>query len=391
MIPSIFRSREKFLVLEITSKGTSGLFMSIDEDRNLIFEKLEKKINLRKFLKAPLRSISQKSWEGKYFFESRRTIIATADSSLATTIPVPLDLNREPHYAHEKITITELENLIARAQIMIFNQCRNEAGRRLHSEDIHTILVASKANHFKVDGRAVESLIDYSGKKISLLLELTFTRREIFEDLKPLFASPEGLFFAESSQVRLVSVARVRNLPLALVSANDENATLFVLTKTKGGHGVLYREKMAWSFSLIFDAIRKDFHVSLPAAREIYAAYCAKKTSVSATRVLKRTIQPAVEAFLQDIKKSKISGSIYIDAPYAIPFDVPLKTAGVACEHTPIPELLSEFNFSTEMKEVSHRPGAVFRYLAPFLEAYFDKSNSEINQKLRRRLHWLAQ
>ena len=29
------------------------------------------------------------------------------------------------------------------------------------------------------------------------------------------------------------------------------------------------------------------------------------------------------------------------------------------------------------------------RHILPFLEAYFDKGNSEINQKLRRRLHWL--
>jgi len=33
---------------------------------------------------------------------------------------------------------------------------------------------------------------------------------------------------------------------------------------------------------------------------------------------------------------------------------------------------------------------ALSRHLLPFLEAYFDKSDLEINQKLRRRLHWLA-
>jgi hypothetical protein len=387
---NLFRPKEKFLILEIAPNGTSGLFMSIDEDRNLVFERLEKKINVKTFLKSPIRNVSQRSWEGHYLFKSHRKIIAAADSTLATTIPVPLDLKRESH-VHGSITMVEFENLFAQAMTMIFNQCRSEAARRLNVEDIHAILVATKANHFDVDGRAVQNPIGCSGKKISFLLELVFTKREIFEEFKPLFGAPEEFFFAESPQVRLVSIARVRRFPLALIIAGDETASLFVLIKAKGGHDVLYREKFVWSFSLIFTAIQNDFHVSGAAARELYTAYCRHGMSPVAGRVFKKTIRPALDAFFDEVKKSKVGGSVYVDSPYDMPFDLPFHAAGVSLENVPTSEILSEVDFSVDAKEFADRPGVLFRYLAPFLEAYFDKNNSEINQKLRRRLHWLAQ
>jgi len=365
--------------------------MNIDEDRNLIFEKLEKKINVKKILRSPIRNISQQSWEGHYLFGSRRKIIAAADPALATTISVPLDLKREPHMQNARITMIEFENLFAQAMTTIFNQCRSEAARRFNMEDIHTILVSTKTSHFNIDDRAVQNPIGCFGKKISFLLELIFTKREIFEEFKPLFGAPEEFFFAESPQVCLVSIARLRRFPLALIVADDETASLFVLAKAKGGQGVLYREKFAWSFSTIFTAIQNDFRVSGSPARELYSAYCRHEMSPAAARVFKKTIQPALDAFFHEVKKSKVGGSVYVDSPYDMPFDLPFRTAGASLEDIPISEILSEVDFMADMKQSANRPGVLFRYLAPFLEAYFDRNNSEINQKLRRRLHWLAQ
>jgi hypothetical protein len=388
----LFRPKEKFLILEIAPKGTSGLFLSIDENRALVFEKLEKKINIKQFLKSPVKNVFQKSWEGNYLFKSHRKIIAAVDPALATTIPVPLDLKRESQAQKGGITMVEFENLFARAMTMIFSQCRSEAARRINAVDIHTILIAAKARDFKVDDCAVQNPIGCSGKRISFLLELIFTKREIFEEFKPLFGAPEEFFFAESPQVRLVSIARVRRFPLTLIIAGDEApSSLFVLAKAKGGHEVLYREKFAWSFSSVFAAIQDNFHVSGVVARELYAAYCARAMSAPAAKVFKKTIQPALISFFDEIKKSKVGGSVYVDAPYDMPFELPLHAAGVSIENVPASEILSEVDFLPGTQEFAERPSVLFRYLAPFFEAYFDKNNSEINQKLRRRLHWLAQ
>ena len=60
-------------------------------------------------------------------------------------------------------------------------------------------------------------------------------------------------------------------------------------------------------------------------------------------------------------------------------------------------ELFAELGFTLpqdsafrKLRRRGHRD-AMLRPLLYFVEAYFDKSNSEINQKLRRRLHWLAE
>ena len=64
--------KEKFLILEISPLGTNGLFLSVGEDRAIILEKFVRNINLKKFLKSPVRRMTQKSWEGEYLFKSRR-------------------------------------------------------------------------------------------------------------------------------------------------------------------------------------------------------------------------------------------------------------------------------------------------------------------------------
>jgi len=388
--PTLFKPREKFLVLAIGPSGADGLFLSVDEDRNIIFEKRTKNIDLKKFFASPMRSITQKSWEGNYFFKAHRKVIAAVDSSLATTIPIPLDLTREYGAERTEVVLPELENLIAQAMGKIFNQCRSEAAKRLAVHEIDTIMVGAKARNFKIDRHLVVNPVGFTGKKISLLLELTFTGRALFEDLKQFFNAPEDFFFAESAQARMAALARTRKLPLNLiVDEGPRGASLFVLEKTKDGHPVLYREKLAWSFDVLFLRIAAELGVSAGAAREMYRAYLHNTMSESATRAFKKFIDPAVEQFLKEIGKGKLKGFTYVDAEHDLPFPLPHKHGVVTFDQFPLAETLQQLGFVE--REGSYGSDAVIsRHLLPFIEAYFDKSNSEINQKLRRRLHWLA-
>lgn len=383
------RPREKFLVLELSRNGTAGLFLSVDEERNIKLEKLKKNIDLKKLFKSPAWRLSQKEWEGKSLFRFRRKVIVSADSTLATTIPIPLDLAREHDLAKSEIILSELENLIAQAMGKIFNQCRSEAAKRLAIDDLDTILVGAKAKHFKVDGNSVVNPVGFSGKKISLLLELTFTGRTIFEDFKSFFNSSEDFFFAESPQARLSSLARARKLPLNLIVADDDRTSLYVLEKTKDQHPVLYRETLGWRFDALFGRIMEELGVKAATARELYHMYLTEKMSETAGRALKKAIEPALEEFWGEIKKGKLHGFAYVDAKEALPFALPYRREGAVFDHFPIGELLAGLSFSADRSNVDEPDGTISRHLLPFVEAYFDKSNSEINQKLRRRLHWL--
>jgi hypothetical protein len=119
--PLIFKPHEKFLVLELMPSGVNGLFLSVDEDRNLLFEKFVRNIDLKKFFKSPMRRATQQSWEGNYLFKGHRRVIAVADSTLATTIPIPVNLVRETGAERTEISVPELENMIAQEQAKIFN------------------------------------------------------------------------------------------------------------------------------------------------------------------------------------------------------------------------------------------------------------------------------
>lgn len=387
----LFKPREKFLVLTIGSAGVDGLFLSVDEDRNIILEKCVQNLNLKKFLASPMRSMARKSWEGAYLFKAHRKVIAVADSSLATTIPIPLDLLRESGVEKSEVALPELENLIAQAMGKIFNQCRSEAAHRLGIHEIDTIMVGAKARNFKVDGHLVVNPVGFTGKHISLLLELTFTGRVLFEDLKQFFNAPEDFFFAESAQARLASLARVRKPPLNLiVDEGTRGASLYILEKTKDGHPVLYREKLIWSFDVLFARIVAELGVGKSASRELYRAYIAGAMSEAATRAFKKIIDPAVEQFLKEVGKGKVKGFVYMDAEHDLPFVLPYKHGATTFELFPLAEILAQLGFSNENGKDSGSDAVIARHLLLFIEAYFDKSNSDINQKLRRRLHWLA-
>jgi hypothetical protein len=388
--PNLFKPREKFLVLEVAPSGTNGMFLSVDEDRNIVFEKLKKNIDLNKFLKSPVRNVSQRTWEGKYFFKSHRKVIVAVDSTLATTIPVPLELVRDPGSVKEEVILPELENLIAQAMGKIFNQCRGEAATRLGIHEIDTILVGAKARNFKVDGNLVVNPIGFTAKKITLLLELTFTGRTLFEELKQFFNSPEDFFFAESSQARLSSLARARKLPVNLiVNGGTLGTSLYVLQKAKDEYPVLYREKLSWNFNAVFVRIAAELGVSEGMAHKLYRSYLDSAMSENASRSFKKFIDPVIADFLKEIGKSKVKGTVYVDADDDLPFEFPYRHAGAVFEDFPIEEMLHQLGFAGLEGGTASR-SVISRHLLPFIEAYFDKSNSDINQKLRRRLHWLA-
>jgi hypothetical protein len=242
-----------------------------------------------------------------------------------------------------------------------------------------------------VDGHLVVNPVGFTGKHISLLLELTFTGRALFEDLKQFFNAPEDFFFAESAQARLASLARARKLPLNLiVDEGPRGASLYILEKTKDGHPVLYREKLTWSFDVLFTRIAAEFGVGEVVARELYRAYLGGSMSEVAARAFKKFIDPAVEQFLKEIGKGKLKGFVYMDAEHNLPFALPHKHGAVIFEQFPLAEILAQLGFANRDGKYCDSDAVDARHLLPFIEAYFDKSNSDINQKLRRRLHWLA-
>jgi hypothetical protein len=384
------KKKDKFLILEIAPNGVNALFLAVGENRAIELERFSENVDLKKFLKSPVRRMTQKSWEGEYLFKkSRRKVVVTAHPALATTIPIPLELPREHAEAKFEITLAELENLIAQAMGKIFNQCRNEAAKRLGIHELDTILVGAQARHFKIDGKSVINPTGFTGKKISLALELRFTTRELFEDLKQFFNAPDNFFFVEGPQSRLMGIARARKLPINLIVSENGGAAVYILAEGKEGYPVLYREKLGWDFDELINRIATELGVNFATAEKLYEHYRKGTMSATAARSFKRILDPALERFFEALAKEKLRGSVYIDAAHELPLTLPHRTQGATLEAMPLGEVLEELDFPGAIAPGGIPERILGRHLLPFLEAYFDKSNSEINQKLRRRLHWL--
>jgi hypothetical protein len=383
-------SKEKFLIVDVSPSGTSALFLDFDERRELVFKKIATNIDLKKFLAVQAGSVFQKSWEGNYFFNSRRRLVVLADAELATTIPVPQVFKRDALLEDKPITLGEAEDWFARAMAKIFIKCRMEAQRRLGTSDINTVLVSQRIKRVTIDSRPVAEPIGRSGKKVSFVVELTFANRELAEALMPFFNAPGEFFFAEAAQARLAALARVKPLPINIVAARDDGkAALFVLQEAEQDFPVVYREPFLWDVHETIRSIAEDFGIVPTLAEEIYDQYAKGEVSDAMKKHFDVLAGPSSEKFLKALDNANLHGAVYLDMPRSLAHKVSHKRRHAAIEEVPAAALLEKFGFSTA-SDAPVSPHITLRYLAPFFELYFDNDRSELNELLRRKLHWLA-
>lgn len=390
MTAAFSASKEKFLIVNIGSDGFGALFLDFDERRELIFKKTIDGKDFKEFLSAQAGSIFQKSWEGKYFFNSHRRLVVLADTSLATTLPVPLDFRRDEEIKNEPITLGEVEDWFARATAKIFSRCRVEAGKRLGASDVDTVLVNQRVDRIAIDGHPVIHPVGHVGGKVSFVIELTFANREFSDLLAPFFNAPGEFFFAEAPQARLAALARIQSPPVNMViSGLNEKSSLFVLEEAEKGCPVVYREPFPWDATATVRGIAADLGVAQSVAEEIFHIYLHGQISDGAKKYFDAMSAPQMDRFLSAIDKANIHGPVYVDAPYDAPFKLPHRRGRAAIDPVPVEALLEKFGFAAD-GDAAVSPMLALRYLAPFFELYFDNNRSELNDVLRRKLHWLA-
>ena len=371
--------------------NVSALFLDFNERRELSFEKIIEHIDLRVFLKSQARNISQRSWEGNYFLNSRRRLVVLADAALATTIPVPLGFRREASQVDIPIMEDEIDDWLHRAMAKIFIKCRLEAGRRLGTGDVDTVLVSQRISRIAVDHRTISDPIGRTGKKVSFVIELTFVNRELSETLVPFFNAPGEFFFAEAQQARLAALARIHALPVNMITARDGGkSSLFIFEEAEKGCPVVYHEPFLWDAAAVVRQVAINLGIDPVSAEGIYTMYIRREVSESVKKYLDAIANSSTKRFLQAIDKANLRSSVYLDAPRDLPFSLPHRRGKAVIKDFPTAELLRKFGFSSRSDEYVPRRVALW-YLAPFFELYFDNNRSELNERLRRRLHWLGE
>lgn len=375
---NLFRPKEKFLIISIAPQITTGLLLSLDEDRNLKPEKFWDDFSFKALGPRPLRVLRKKK------------LIVAADPAFITTIFSPLEFEREERDYNKPVSLVELERLISQTIDREFHRHRSEAASQLGLEELGTVLVATRVSDFKVDGHKVLNPVGFKGKTLGAIVEISFTSRTIFDDFKDFFNSRDGFHFTGLAEAGLRTLSLVSAYPINLALVDHGGSHSFTLDKVAWGLSIS-RAPLDWSFVSLFEAIAGAVPVSRDIVLNFYYDHLKNNVSENFARALSRVMKPASDEFFLKLKESGLAGPVYVHSPVPLPFRMPYEKGRTRLEELPIEKVIEKLGFTTKVSKWPMPASELFLCLAPFLDFYHDKSGSEINQRLRRRLHWLIQ
>ena len=371
--------RERFLVLEVRPQRTGGLLLSVDKDKNIILEKT--------WADFPAAKMSPNRTSGVL---RKKTLIVSVDPALSAVLAFPVELRRDPTNSLTPLNLIELENLLAQSISKVFNKHRAEAAQKLGLHELDAILVNSKVGNFKIDGHHVVNPIGFPGGSVGAVLELTFTTRPIFENLKDLWNASEGFFMTNFARSGLMLLSRTQPPPVNLITASYDKTLCYSMKKAAWGN-IVYEGKLDWLYNSVFRAVALSVGVSRDVVWGLYQYYLNNELSEDFRRTFERIVRPEADRFFKELKKSKLGGRVYFYSSVPLPFLASARYGRVVVDEFPLSQTLNKTGFRLDSSGWILPSREIFMRLAPFFEFYYDQSDSDINQCLRRRLHWLIQ
>ncbi len=370
MIRSFFAPKETSWVLEVLPGEVRATSLVLDT---------EKRIQIRRH------------WQGESWrdlpksFRFTGQVIVSIHATLATTTIIPVgDMRENPD---EPLVANELENLISRAVGKIFNQCRQAAARELRVDEIDIFLAKSRVINFKLDDHVVLNPVGFRAEKIEAVLELMLTTRPLIGELKQLFKERREIFFTQTERAILLDLEKLHGPPLGLLELGEESF-FFLMEKAAVGE-MLSRGKFNWSPQMLLHALAGELSVSGGAARKIYHAFLRGEVSANMGKHIKKALDPQLKLFYEELGRTRLRGKVFVLSGLPLPISLPQKRQNLILSEPPLTPMLDHFGLALApyRPETCRRP---FEVLAPWLEFYLDKSDSKINQWLRRHLNWLG-
>ncbi len=362
---NLFKRKEKFLLLDVSTEKISGLLISLDSQKRIKKEKFWENIERH----------SSRRWPSIPIFN--KTIVA-CNPELAVKIFIPLSISRESGAG--VLERVELENLLAQAIGKVFNHYRREASLVLGEDELDTILADSNVSCFEVDGHKVINPLGFSPNEIKALMEMTFSARRTYERIKTALNKP-NFFLTEKGQAQSEAIKRLGYKKADFLSLGCDKSYFYP------GYvpGTPYsRRELKWSTNGFISDIGNRWNLGEKAAEDVYYYYLKKGVSPVMDRYLSKILSKNARDLGDRVKKIKTAPSVCFTG------DVPVELIGRSLFYEPpLENFLSKSGFSAE-SDVLHSGPEAFQTLAPFLEFYYDNSDNEINGWLKRRLHWLG-
>mgnify|MGYP001604528586 FL=1 len=220
------------MVVTVLPDKLSGVFLALNKDKTITLKKTRE----------------SKDWAelAKHFRLDRfkGQIIFAADSSMASTVLVPIEAVRDNPSL--PLGDVELENLLSQAVGRIFNQCREQAAVELQVDDLEIVLARSKVTNFKVDDHRVISPLGFQAKRIGAVFEITFAFRSLIEDIKQFLGERRDFFFGELGRAELLALHKIQKPPIGFLDLKTAGRSFsFLMDRAAIGY-VIYRRELKW-------------------------------------------------------------------------------------------------------------------------------------------------
>lgn len=391
-ILSIFRKKERFLIIEILDYFLRVSHARADFDRKEIY--LIKTLALENSLANLGETFKKLERLLKYFGNpSSYSIILNLDSAFATTIHSSVSLIR--NHPREPIDEADLDNLISQAVWKMFDRYRAKVAFKMAASDLDVLLTDIQIKRIKLDGYKVVNPLGFQARSVEIGLSQTFVVRNFINSLKNILPKEKVILINEAGASWASTLRQNGDTDNYLFVNLFPHATSMFLAH---GTNLLFLDTFDWGEKNLKASIAKNLSVSDEIAKTILNRYVSNDVSETfsnrISKILNEEFQILFKGIESRLKKTGVR-TIYFLPFFVLPTQVFPKGLKNHFKHSvKISEVNSElfrskFNFDVKLKK-SVFGKSVFPILAGLIQFYISPSDDRIRKMATRRIRWLA-
>ena len=381
---------ESFLVIEILNKfiRITSLIVNfpakkLKVDNCLIANhKLENQIAALGLVKGLL---------NKFGRLDKYKIIASLDSSLATTVHRSVVLNRDNYKS--QIDEADLNNKIAQGIWKLFDKGRGEAAAKMGVSDLDVTLTDVRVKSISLDGHKVSNPLGFKAHTIGIQFCQTFNPRSFIFELKKIIPADRLVFITENGSAVSDVLTKIGKDNFLLIDLLRDKTSVF-LTKDRS---IFYLSSFPWGKDNLLSSIKEAFSVSSNVAEKIFRIYLTKNASPTFLKSIEKLLSEKFMDFADLISNTCKASSpplLYLISSFSLPefvlnsgirTNMKRKLKFKLAHHGFIGE---HFDFNLELDENLARNNQL-PALSAFLGFYFLPSDDNINKIAKRHARWL--
>lgn len=386
---SIFRRKERFLIVEIFQEFIRGTFFKVSFDQRKI--EVMKAVKISHHFKVTADIIGLVKKVLRKFGKTRRyKIVISLDPLFGTTIHATVVLVRDK--PGTPIDESDLDNRVAQGIWRLFDRERGRAARKMKAGDLEVLLTDVRVKKIKLDGHKVMNPLGFKAKTFEIQFIQTFSPRNFAVELRKTIPAEQLLLTAESGVFEtdiLTRIGKARNFFLINIFRDHSQVNF------SDGSTIAHLETLNWGGNNFLKAISKSFSIEEETAREIFELFLIRQASSTVLRKIYKLLLEEFLAFVENLRKSitkyrpeVIYLSSFFDLPEFIFAQSSRNPAGGRVKFLPAGEhfISSNLGFDLKYNSPAENPFSSFAALLGF---YFLPQDDNINKIAKRHARWL--